>query len=337
MKMGTTNGPQRAMAVWAAVGLLTMMAALSPAQAAKYTARITSTAQADHPSVQGLERIAALVRERTHGEVDLRIFPNGQLGGETESLEGMKLGSIQGGLITSSLFTQWVPEYGVIDLPFIFRDDEHAEKSCAYFQKTFAERLATHGFRPLGCFDFGSRDLISTFPITSLADIQGRKMRVIQSPAHVRMWRLAGANPTPIAAPEVYSALQSRVVDFLDNPASNYLTFKWYEVAPHFTKLGHVVSLQFLTFSTDWLAKLPKNDLAVLQSAIDEVTPTIYTALLQADIANLKKTQALGATVHEITDRPAWQAAMRPMWAEFEQSTPNGKAIIEQVQAINNP
>lgn len=321
-------------AAWAILGAFSLVMALSPTQAAKYTARITSTAQTDHPSVQGLEKIAALVRERTHGDVDLRIFPNGQLGGEAESLEGMKLGSIQGGLITSSLFTQWVPEYGVIDLPFIFRDDEHAEKSCAYFQQSLAPKLAEHGFHPLGCFDFGGRDLISTFPITSIADIQGRKMRVIQSPAHVRMWQLAGANPTPIAAPEVYSALQTRVVDFLDNPASNYLTFKWYEVAPHFTKLGHVISMQFLTFSTDWLAKLPKDDLAALQSSIDEVTPTIYTALLQADIANLKKTETLGATVHQITDRPAWQKAMEPMWGEFENKIPGGKTIIEQVQAV---
>jgi TRAP-type transport system periplasmic protein len=317
------------------VAMLAVSACVSHAQAAdRYTARITSTAQADHPTVQGLERIATLVRDRTHGEVDLRIFPNGQLGGEGESLEGMKLGSIQGGLITSSLFTQWVPEYGVIDLPFIFRDDDHAEHACAYFQQTLAPTLTEHGFRPLGCFDFGGRDLISTFPITRLSDIQGHKMRVIQSPAHVRMWQLAGANPTPIAAPEVYSALQSRVVDFLDNPASNYLTFKWYEVAPHFTKLGHVISIQFLTFSTDWLAKLPKGDLDALQSSIDEVTPSIYTALRQADVVNLKKTETLGATVHEIIDRPAWQQAMHPMWDEFEKKISDGKTFIEQVQAV---
>jgi TRAP-type transport system periplasmic protein len=325
----------RGLTVWTMAGLLTLATWVLPAQAAeKYTARITSTAQADHPSVQGLEKIAALVRDRTHGEVDLRIFPNGELGGEAESLEGMKLGSIQGGLITSSLFTQWVPEYGVIDLPFIFRDDDHAEHTCAFFQQALAPKLTEHGFRPLGCFDFGGRDLISTFPITKLSDVQGRKMRVIQSPAHVRMWQLAGANPTPIAAPEVYSALQSRVVDFLDNPASNYLTFKWYEVAPHFTKLGHVISIQFLTFSTDWLAKLPKADLDALQSSIDEIMPSIYTALRQADTVNLKKTETLGATVHEITDRSAWRQAMHPMWDEFENKVPTGKAIVEQVQAV---
>ena len=305
-----------------------------PALAARYIAKITSIAQTDHPSVVGLNKIAALVSERTHGEVDLRIFANGQLGGETESLEGTKLGSIQGGLITNSLFTQWVPEFEVIDLPFIFRDNDHAEKSCAFFESALAPKLVANGFTALGCFNFGGRDLISTFPITKLADIHGRKMRVIQSPAHVRMWQLAGANPTPIAALEVYSALQTRVVDFLDNPATNYLLLKWYEVAPHFTRLGHVVSLQFLTFSTEWLAKLPKEDLASLQSSIDEVIPGIYSAMAAADVENLAKAAQLGATVHEITDRPAWQTAMHPLWDEFIKKSANGAIIIAKVAAV---
>jgi len=300
--------------------------------APRYTARVTSTAQVGHPTVEGVERLAALVRERTNGDVEIRMFPNSQLGGEGESLEGMKLGSIQGGLITSSLFSQWVPEFEIIDLPFIFRDDPHAQKACnTLFKELLAPKLVQHGFRGLGCFNFGGRHLISTFPITQLSDIKGKKMRVIQSPLHVRMWQMAGANPTPVPAPEVYSALQTRIVDFMDNPSTTYLSFKWYEVAKHFTPVGHVNSIQFLTFSEAWYRRLPAEHKAVLDKSVDEVMPWIYDRLRETEVAALQKTVELGATVHQVTDRQAWTAVMSPIWKEFAAKVPNGQQAIDQV------
>lgn len=321
----------------AAAGIALTFAFNAPAQAApRWIAKITSTAQTGHPTVEGIERLAALVKERTNGELEIRVFPNSQLGGEAESLEGMKLGSIQGGLITSSLFSQWVPDFEIIDLPFVFRDDAHAQKACAtVFQETLAPKLAAHGFRALGCFNFGGRHLISTFPITQLSDIRGKKMRVIQSPLHVKMWQAAGANPTPVPAPEVYSALQTRVVDFMDNPMTTYLSFKWYEVAKHFTILGHVNSIQFITFSEDWFKKLPEATQAILRKAVDETMPWTYDKLREQEKASLQKTVDAGSTVHQVTDRAAWESAMASMLKDFTAKVPDGQQAIDRLKALN--
>src|SRR5262245_56344557 len=145
--------------------------------APRYTAKITTTVQPGHPLVVGMEKFSARVKELTNGDVDVRVFPSSQLGGESESLEGMKLGSIQGGMITSSVFSQWVPAFELIDLPFVFKSDAHAQKACeGFFQEKLAPTLKPHGFRSLGCFNFGGRHLISTFPITDVADVKGKKM-----------------------------------------------------------------------------------------------------------------------------------------------------------------
>ena len=94
-----------------------------------YIAKVSSANPPSHASVKGLEKFSVLVKSRTNGEVDIRVFASSQLGGEAETLEGMRLGSIQGGMITSSLFSQWVPEAGALDLPFLFRDDEQVLNS----------------------------------------------------------------------------------------------------------------------------------------------------------------------------------------------------------------
>ena len=302
------------------------------ARAQTYVAKVTSTAQADHPTMLGVKRIADIVREKTKGEVEIQGFPSGQLGGEVESLEGMKLGSIQGGLITSSLFIQWVPEFEVIDLPFVFRDDAHAQLACnRLFQALLAPKLVAHGFRSAGCFNFGGRDLISTFPITKLADVQGRKLRVIQSPAFIKIWQTVGANPVGIPAPEIYSALQTKVVDFIENPKTNYLTFRWYEVAKHFTPLGYVNSIQFLTFSERWWSRLPPGHQQAILDATSEVLPGVSAQLRESDTKNLARTVELGATVHEMTDRPEWQKRMAPIWEEYRKKIPDGAKIVDQV------
>jgi TRAP-type transport system periplasmic protein len=321
----------RAAAAIAALIVFALGASTASAQP-KFVAKVTSSAQADHPTVLGIKRIADIVREKTRGEVEIQAFPSSQLGGEAESLEGMKLGSIQGGLITSSLFTQWVPEFEIIDLPFVFRDDEHAQAACnRLFQSALAPKLVAHGFRSAGCFNFGGRDLISTFPITSVANVQGRRMRVIQSPTFLKIWQAVGANPVAIPAPEIYTALQTKVVDFLDNPKTNYLTFKWYEVAKHFTPLGYVNSIQFLTFSEQWMRGLPPEHQKAIVDASAEVLPKVSLELRETDAKNLSRTVELGSSVHQITDRPEWQKRMAPIWDAYRAKVPDGAKIIDAV------
>jgi len=297
-----------------------------------YVAKVSSANPASHASVKGLEKFAMLVRERTSGDVDIRVFPNSQLGGEAESLESMRLGSLQGGMITSSLFSQWVPETGALDLPFLFRDDAQTQRACAsIIQSELVSKFAAKGFRSLGCFNFGARHLISTFPVNRIEDIKGKKIRVIQSPIHIKMWQLAGANPTPIPAPETYSAMQSRVVDMMDNPKTTYLAAKWYEVGKFYIPTGHVNAIQFLVFSESWFQKLPKKHQDVMAATAAEVLPAVFQELQAAEAESLRKTVELGSTVIQLADLPKWKAAMLPLHAEFAASVPSAKPLIDGI------
>ena len=183
-------------------------------------------------------------------------------------------------------------------------------------------------------FCTGARDLMSTSPVASMPDLQGKKVRVIQSPTIVRTWQLLGANPSPIPAPEVYLGLQTHVIDGCDGPAANYLTFKWYEVAKHFTKLSYVNTLCFLTFSASWIRKVPKDQLEVLQKTTEELMPEMYAACVSDDETDLAKTVQAGCTVHALTDREAWVKATAPIVDDFASKTPGGQKLVDEIRAV---
>ena len=321
-------------------GLITLIALMCGAAvctaAPIYVAKVSSANPPSHASVRGLEKFSSLVKARTKGEVEIRVFASSQLGGEAESLEGMRLGSIQGGMITSSLFSQWVPEMGALDLPFLFRDDDQVQKACnTILQAELNPKLLSKGFRSLGCFNFGARNLISTFPVNRLEDIKGKKIRVIQSPVHIKMWQLAGANPTPIPAPETYSAMQSGVVDMMDNPKTTYFAAKWYEVGKYYIPTGHVNAIQFLVFAEPWFAKLPKAHQDIMVTTAAEVLPEVYRELQAAEAESLQKTVALGSRVITLQDLAKWKAAMAPLHAEFTGTLPASKILIDRISKVD--
>ena len=325
-----------ALLAFAVLGVFALLGATPATAQTKVTAKFSSIVPDNHPIHMGLLRFASLVAQRTNGSVEIKIFPSGQLGGEVETAEGIKLGSIEGGVITTSVLVNWVPEVQVIDLPFVFRNDDHALAAYGLLTERLAPKFTPQGFRVLGMTLSGVRNLISTFPIQTVADVRGKKMRVIQSPLHVEIWKLVGANPTPIPAPEIYSALQTKVVDFMDNPKTNYLSFKWYEVAKNFTELGHIYSVIAFTFSERWWGRLNAEQKAAVQRSVNDVVPMIHHLLSQNDDIALAKTVELGSTVFVIKDREPWRKLMAPIWDDFQKKVPEGKALIDAIGALKD-
>src|SRR6266478_2806940 len=143
----------RGMVAALALAGVTIAATLLPASAgaaAKYVGRMSIEVQEGHPKQIAMERFVKLVSERTSGEVEIKVFPNSQLGGELETAEGIRLGSIQIGLVTSSVLTNWVPQVQALDLPFIFESDAHAIKANAPLTQRLKENFGSQGFLLLG-------------------------------------------------------------------------------------------------------------------------------------------------------------------------------------------
>ena len=302
--------------------------------AAKFVGRMSIEVQEGHPKQIAMERFAKLVAERTGGEVEIKVFPNSQLGGELETAEGIRIGSIQFGAVTSSVLANWVPEVQVLDLPFIFRSEDHALKANALLKEKLGKKFEAQGFHLLGFSVNGARELISTFPIEKPEDVKGKKMRVIQSPIHIDMWKAVGANPVPIPAPEIYTSLQNKVVDYFDNTTTNYYTFRFYEVAKHFTKLDHIFAMATWIVDAKWFARLPKAHQDAIEKSAAEIQPLIPELLAKTDDAALAKTMEQGAKVFVVKDKAPWQKLMAPIWDQYSAKLPDGKDLITSIGAL---
>ncbi len=302
--------------------------------AAKFVGRMSIEVQEGHPKQVAMERFAKLVAERTDGEVEIKVFPNSQLGGELETAEGIRIGSIQFGAVTSSVLANWVPDVQVLDLPFIFRSEDHALKANALLKERLGKKFEAQGFHLLGFSVNGARELISTFPIEKPEDVKGKKMRVIQSPIHIDMWKAVGANPVPIPAPEIYTSLQNKVVDYFDNTTTNYYTFRFYEVAKYFTKLDHIFAMATWIVDAKWFARLPKAHQDAIEKSAAEIQPLIPELLAKTDDAALAKAVEQGAKVFVVKDKAPWQKLMAPIWDQYSAKIPDSKALIAAIGAL---
>ncbi len=257
------------------------------------------------------------VEQALPGAFDLRIVTGGALGGEKETAEGVRIGSINAAESTLANLTTWVPEGALFDMPFMFRNSGHIDRVMAGpIGDEFREKYAAEGFHILGYITYGARNIISKEPIRKPADVRGRKMRVLQSALHVDLWKSLGANPTAVPITEAYNALSTGVVDYMDMTKSGYEALKLYEVVPSFTETSHIWALGAIYMSRDYWQGLTPEQQAVFASAGQSAASFFNELAAREQNISLSKTVQLGASV--ITpDIRLWQHAMSPFWESY--------------------
>lgn len=297
----------------------------------KITCKFGVLGNADFPGTIGMQLVVDKVNAATKGEIEMQLFPNSQLGGEKEMAEGMRLGSVCGAPINVSVMSTWVPEGQLFDMPFLFRDDQHAYNVLAgAVGKQFAAKYEPFGFKVVGFLVNGTRHPMSKTAIITPDDVKGKKFRVIQSPLHIELWKMLGANPTPIAFPEIYNSMQTGVVDAMDNAKTTYWASKFYEVAPHVTDLGHIYSISAVAFSANFWKRLTPAQQAIVQSAAMEGIKLNDKLIAEGDEEAMKKAVAAGAKYHKV-DKGPWQKAMQPIYNTWA-SKVGGLEMIKAVQ-----
>jgi tripartite ATP-independent transporter DctP family solute receptor len=304
--------------IWGAALFASALAISGAASAADVVARFGFVGTEEHPSSQALQRFAQLVSTRTNGSVQIQLFLAGQLGGEKEMSEQLRLNSLQGALVTNAALSSWVPEGQIFDLPFIFRDDDHAfSVTTGPIGARLAQRFKPHGFHVSAFWVVGTRHPMGTIPVRAPDDVKGKKMRVIQSPLHIEIWRTLGANPTPIPHTEIYNSVQTGVVDILDNSMTTYWFSKFYEVAPHFTLLGHIYAVGPIVFSEQfWRRLTPAQQAAIDRSALDAAHFQNNLIVLNEEKA-LASAEKAGSKVVRNVDKAPWRKAMAPIWEKW--------------------
>jgi len=297
----------------------------------KITGKIGTLGPETHFDTQFTMHWIDLVKQRTNGEVDLQLFPSGQLGSEKEVCEGMILGSVQGqATMTFATLGNWLQDGALYELPFIFRDIHHARKAInGPVGQELIDKHIPKGFRILGFRVNGIRNPISKFPISKPADVKGKKMRVMQTPLHISLWQTVGAIPTPMAFGEIYLALQTGVIDMIDNVKTTFYDAKFYEVAPYFTELEHIYATSSFTLSERFWKQLTSDQQKVMSETALESIAWHDEQFAKAEDEAMKKSIEKGAKFSKIDKKP-WIDLMSPIWDEWAPKV-GGKATIQKI------
>ena len=270
------------------------------------------TLRAGHDGAPGnqydllLVRFAELVNERTNGRVEVKVFPNAQLGNELELAEGLRLGSVD--LSTSSVgnIPPLIPKAGLLGLPYLIQSKEHRELLAAAdgkFYTAFAKAVEDTdvGIKLLGLVTAGVRNLFnSARPVASADDLRGLKIRVMTSEVQVKSWKAFGAVPTPLPYSEVYTALVSKVVDGAEGAAHHYFQQKFNEGAKYFSLTEHMVAMGLFMMSQKTFDKLPADIQDVIVKAGAEAS--VYERQIddEQNSKYLSQMEDMGSTVVEV-------------------------------------
>ncbi|MBO6638065.1 MAG: TRAP transporter substrate-binding protein [Roseitalea sp.] len=298
----------------AALGLSISLAAPALAESELRLAHFSPTSDPNHVTATAFaERVA----EATGGEHTVKIFPSAQLGGEVDAVEGLLLGTIDITMPSAAVIANWVPEMNVLNMPFVFRDwDHYTETMHGELLDEMVAVAAEKNIRVLGAMTSGARHIMTREPLESFEDLRGRKIRTVQNPVHVAAFNAFGANATAIAYTEVYSSLQTGVVDGGDAANTNYFTEKFYEVAPNWAQVSWLFYSNFIIMREDAFQALPAETQDALQQIGREIGRDHFARYRISDDEKLGELVAAGVNVTE-PDRAPFQQAAQAVYDEF--------------------
>ncbi|BCV23247.1 TRAP transporter substrate-binding protein [Gelria sp. Kuro-4] len=272
---------------------------------------------------KGLEKFADLVKEKSGGKVQVEIYANGLLGQDRDMIEGMQLGTLDMGLVASAPIAQFEPSFGLFDLPFLFRDYNHAYAVAdGPIGQDLIKKLEAKGIVGLGIWDNGFRHVYTTKKeIKTPDDLKGLKIRVMQNPIHMETFKALGAIPTVMAYGEVYTALQQGTIDGAENSIPVIYSGRFQEVSKFVSKTGHFWGATPLLVSKKvWDGLPPEAQKAVMDAAKEAgVYERQVTQQMETDFTEKLKSE--GVTVNDV-DRTAFQTAAKSVYDKFNAQIP---------------
>lgn len=280
-----------------------------------------------HPRHLAAVRFAELVKERTNGRVEIEVYPAETLGTEVELGEGLQLGTIDISVLGGPIFTNWVPEYAVFGLPFMFKSYKEAYATLdGPIGDKMIQLAEKKGFVILAHWDHGFRQTTNNVrPITKPEDLKGLKMRTPQEFVNIETFRAFGSSVTPLAFGELYLALQQGVVDGQENPLGNIYHSKLYEVQKYLSMTNHIYANSILVFSKRAWNSLPDDIKPVVKQAAIEARDYMRKLVQEEDKNLVKELEKQGMKVN-YPDLAPFQAMAKGIYKNLEGRI--GKDII---------
>lgn len=268
----------------------------------------------------GAEKFKELVEEKTEGKVTVELFSDGKLGHDKDLVEGMKLGTIQAGMIGVEPLTNIAPKLKATNLPYIFADRETAYKVLdGEVGQEMVENLPSEqGVRILGYFENGFRNVTnSRNEILTPEDLKGLKIRTPDSPVSLAIFNALGANPTPMSFGELYTALEQGTVDGQENPLALIHSSKLYEVQEYVSLTGHIYSPMVLAISEKTYQDLGEELQKLVQEAADEAKEYERTVSEEQESELISALEAEGVKISE-PDKAPFIEATKDVHLEFD-------------------
>lgn len=289
---------------------------LQPLTAEAKTFKLATGTPMQNPEVQAAQVFADLVKERSGGEITIDVLSGGQAGGEREIAEALQLGTMHFAVL-GGIVQNFDPALMIVEWDFLFRDDEHVRRVLyGEVGEAINQRLIDKvGVRSLAPFMRTPRLLTTNRPINTLDDLNGLKIRVPEMPARLALWKALGANPTPMAFPEVVPALQLGTIDGQENPIGLIASAKIDEAVDNLALTNHLYGFMLLLVAEDVWASLSEEEQALIaQAAKDAAT---YNDELVAEQEKVQLEELSAKMTVTQPDMEPWRAATADVYKQF--------------------
>jgi tripartite ATP-independent transporter DctP family solute receptor len=327
---------KRTVAIIAAVFVaLAMVPAVFAAGKGPVVLKISNGINEAHPTYLGCVEFKRLVESRLPGKYEVQVYANSQLGDDVRATEAVRMGTLEMVATSASPITGLIPQFNVFDLPFIVTSTKAAD---AIFDGPVGAKLASlvepKGMKLLAYYENGFRQLTnSNRQVKSPADLKGLKIRTMENPIHLALWRVLGANPTPMPFSEVFTAMQQKTIDGQENPIPIIALSKFYEVQKYLTMTGHVYGPFLLLINKKLWDSFPAEDQKIIQQAAQEsaVFQRATTRKMNADLVS--QIQEKGTTVTVLTpdQLKVFQDATKSVYDTWVPKI--GKDLVDEFQA----
>lgn len=301
----------------------------------KTTLRIGHVLTLGSISGVGSLKLKEVAEKQSGGELDIQIFPNGQLGGELEMISQVRLGSLDMAMTGSGPIANIEPSFSLTELPFIWKSDEAAWKVLnGPVGHKLLSLLEPKGIKALGWGVWGMRGILTNgFPVETPEDLKGKKIRIIENQLYIRTLRAYGANPVPMAWPEVYSAIQQKTIDGVETNYHGMSDSKLYEPAKFLVVSDHIWTATVFTINAKRLASLTPKQQNALAAAAKEAGEAMFVAAAKANADGIALMEKNGVKVVR-PNRDLFAKAVEPVHKYFSHLV--GPDLLEEAKAAQN-
>ena len=291
---------------------------------------------AGYPTVAAVESLGRKLQQATGGRLSVQMYASMQLGGEKEAIEQAQVGAIQFARVSVGALGPVIDDLNVFNLPFLFRNTAHMQKVIdGPIGQELLDKVTNNpqaGLIGLCWMDAGARNMYDTkHPITNMADLKGLKVRVMGNPMFVEMMNALGGNGVAMGYDQVFTALQTGVVDGAENNPPSFVFDNHFQVAKFYTLTEHLIVPEMLVFSKKTWNSLSKDDQALLAKLSKEAQADERVLWNKVEAEAFVKMKAAGIVPVKLADKKPFQDAVKPVWDKYGAKYAD---MIKRIQAV---